>query len=88
MAENTGLNESDIISKLHARHASNDADAKYIGVDISKGDVKDMSKEGVLDLMATRQMGLKLATQAAVTILRVDHVIQLSFFYYFFFLVT
>jgi len=35
-----------------------------------------MTKEGVIDLMATRQMGIKLSTQAAITILRVDHIIM------------
>jgi len=35
-----------------------------------------MTKEGVIDLMATRQMGIKLSTQAATTILRVDHIIM------------
>jgi len=47
-----------------------------IGIDIINGGVKDMTKEGVIDLMATRQMGIKLATQSATTILRVDHIIM------------
>ena len=47
-----------------------------IGVDIKTGNVKDMTKEGIIDLMMTRQMGVKLATQAANTILKVDHIIM------------
>ena len=35
-----------------------------------------MTEKGIIDLMATRQMGLKLATQSALTILKVDHIIM------------
>lgn len=102
LAENTGLNDTDIISKLYKAHseqkdntdkeepATGDDKNKIskeilkdikespanIGVDIVNGGVRDMTREGVIDLMATRQMGIKLATQSAVTILRVDHIIM------------
>ena len=105
LAENTGLNDSEIISKLYKSHETGqslekkDEDSENednstgdddrvktggitsgvgsnFGVDIINGGVKDMTKEGVIDLMATRQMGLKLATNAATTILRVDHIIM------------
>merc|ERR1712013_211621 len=67
---------TDIISKLYKAHSEDTKEAKRVGVDIVNGGVKDMTKEGVIDLMATRQMGLKLATQSAATILRVDHIIM------------
>ena len=94
LAENTGLNDTDIVSKLYKAHSEEykgsmtETDesnailkgmkhsAASIGVDIADGGVRDMTKEGVIDLMATRQMGLKLSTQAATTILRVDHIIM------------
>merc|ERR1712228_1162763 len=97
LAENTGLNDTEILSKLYKAHSedavvskSNNEDDKKVnpilkdikslpsnvGVDIVNGGVRDMAKEGVIDLMATRQMGLKLATQSAMTILRVDHIIM------------
>ena len=125
LAENTGLNDSEIISKLYKAHetgndgsddknedeesdreektndsednavttdgskggatttagggkddSSGDVVASNFGVDIISGGVRDMTKEGVIDLMATRQMGVKLATNAAMTILRVDHIIM------------
>jgi len=47
-----------------------------VGIHIINGGVRDMTNEGVIDLMATRQMGIKLSTQAAITILRVDHIIM------------
>ena len=106
LAENTGLNDTEIIAKLYKAHESGiDTDTKTdnnetkddigddtnnkiykfdnklgnnanIGVDITNGEVRDMTKEGIIDLLATRQMGIKLATQAAVTILKVDHIIM------------
>jgi len=76
LAENTGLNDTDIISKLYKAHSEDTEGAKRVGVDIVNGGVKDMTVDGVIDLMATRQMGLKLATQSATTILRVDHIIM------------
>ncbi|ETO31624.1 hypothetical protein RFI_05498 [Reticulomyxa filosa] len=74
LAENTGLNETEMLTKLYKAHEESSSDAHKIGIDISDGTVKDMTKEGVIDLMATRQMGIKLASQAAITLLRVDHV--------------
>jgi len=92
LAENTGLNDTDIISKLYKAHSEEMKDAECtesdsvlkgmthsaasVGVDIKNGGVRDMTREGVIDLMATRQMGIKLATQSAATILRVDHIIM------------
>ena len=94
LAENTGLNDTDIISKLYKAHSEEYKEEKSqsaesgdilkgmkhsaasIGVDIVNGGVRDMTKDGVIDLMATRQMGIKLATQSASTILRVDHIIM------------
>lgn len=94
LAENTGLNDTEIISKLYKAHSeelkkeniekkeSNEITSKIkssssnVGVDIQNGGVKDMTTAGCIDLMATRQMGIKLATQSAVTILKVDHIIM------------
>ena len=95
LAENSGFNDTEILSKLYKAHAEDAVVSKSdddknddpilkdiksvpsnVGVDIVNGGVRDMAKAGVLDLMATRQMGLKLATQSAMTILRVDHIIM------------
>jgi len=76
LAENAGLNDTDLLAKLYKAHEEISQDSHKFGIDISDGSVKDMTKEGVIDLMATRQMGIKLASQAAVTILRVDQIIM------------
>jgi len=46
------------------------------GVDIEKGGVANMLDHGVFDLLATRKEALKLATDAVITILRVDQIIM------------
>jgi T-complex protein 1 subunit theta len=76
LAENAGLNDTDLLTKLYKAHEEITPDSHKYGIDITDGSVKDMTKEGVIDLMATRQMGIKLASQAAITILRVDHIIM------------
>jgi len=76
LTENSGLNDTEVLTKLYTAHEDSSPDAHKIGIDISDGSVKDMTKEGVIDLMATRQLGIKLASQSAVTILRVNHIIM------------
>lgn len=45
-----------------------------VGVDIENGQPKDLTKEDITDLYTTKWWALKLATDAAITILRVDQV--------------
>lgn len=45
------------------------------GIDIEEGVVRDMSGE-VLDNLSTKQWGIKLATDVALTVLRVDQIIM------------
>ena len=42
--------------------------------DVGAADIKDCCTEGIVDLYLTRYWGLKLATNAVTTILRVDQV--------------
>jgi T-complex protein 1 subunit theta len=88
LAENAGLDDTEIITSMYKAHATasvadsteDGASAKdtahRFGLDIESGTVKDVAAEGIIDLLATRQMGIVLATQAANTILRVDHIIM------------
>ncbi|KAJ9525435.1 hypothetical protein QJQ45_003170 [Haematococcus lacustris] len=73
LAENSGLNATDVLSALYAAHAQGQINT---GVDINGGPPKDLSQEGVVDLYATKWWALKLATDAAGTVLRVDQIIM------------
>eukprot|EP00808_Paulinella_micropora_P007164 g58458.t1 len=73
LAENAGFPSMDVISSLIAAHSGHQTNA---GVDIESGKVMDAEKAGVLDLFAAKQQALKLATDVAITILRVDQIIM------------
>uniref|UniRef100_A0A8C7X0E3 T-complex protein 1 subunit theta n=1 Tax=Oryzias sinensis TaxID=183150 RepID=A0A8C7X0E3_9TELE len=73
LAENSGVKGNELISKLYAAHHEGN---KNIGFDI-EGEgpaVKDMLKAGILDPYLVKHWGIKMATNAAVTVLRVDQV--------------
>ena len=77
LAENAGLDQGVVIAALGAAHASGKASA---GVDIDTMGVEGatgVSEEtSVLDLYATKATALKLAIDAALTVLRVDQIIM------------
>ena len=62
---------NEVISKLYAAHQEGQ---KNVGFDV-EGEgaaVKDVVEAGVLDLYNAKWWGIKLATNAATTVLRVD----------------
>lgn len=73
IAENAGLDASAMISSLYASHEAGNV---YDGVDISSGKVGNAKELGVLDSLLGRYYALKLAADAAITILRVDQIIM------------
>jgi T-complex protein 1 subunit theta len=72
LAENGGLNSTDMISSLYAAHAAGSLKA---GVDIEQGGITDMTAADVWDLLTTKYWAIKLATGAACTVLWVDQII-------------
>ncbi|XP_059824092.1 T-complex protein 1 subunit theta [Hypanus sabinus] len=75
LAENSGIRANEIISKLYAVHQEGN---KNIGFDI-EGEglgLKDMLEAGIFDPYLVKYWGIKLATNTAVTILRVDQIIM------------
>jgi len=73
---------TEVISKLYAAHQAGE---KTTGFDI-EGEgaaVKDVAAAGILDLYLAKYWGLKLATDAATTVLRVDQVIYLFIYFIF-----
>ncbi|NXC20081.1 TCPQ protein, partial [Corythaeola cristata] len=75
LAENSGVKANEVISKLYAVHQEGN---KNVGFDIEAeaAAVKDMLEAGVLDTYLGKSWGIKLATNAAVTVLRVDQIIM------------
>jgi T-complex protein 1 subunit alpha len=49
-----------------------------VGLDLTKGEVRDNRKAGVLEPAMSKIKSLKFATEAAITILRIDDMIKLN----------
>ena len=73
LAENAGLNPTDIIAKLYAAHEKGEI---AVGVDIEENGVRDLTANGVYDALLTKEQAILLAADTAITILRVDQIIM------------
>eukprot|EP00164_Ancoracysta_twista_P002001 GFYU01002639.1.p1 GENE.GFYU01002639.1~~GFYU01002639.1.p1 ORF type:complete len:544 (+),score=202.27 GFYU01002639.1:100-1731(+) len=74
LAENAGQNATDAISNLYAAHATGNQCA---GIDIeSENPWIDAKERQVFDLMATKHEAIRLASESAITVLRVDQIIM------------
>ncbi len=49
-----------------------------VGLDLFNGSVRDNKKAGVLEPAMSKTKSLKFATEAAITILRIDDMIKLA----------
>jgi len=70
LAENAGLDATNMIAQMYAAHK---AGKTGVGIDVVNAGTNDC---GILDLLHTKKEAIKLATDAAVTVLRVDQIIM------------
>ncbi|KAM8835216.1 T-complex protein 1 subunit theta isoform 1-T1 [Synchiropus picturatus] len=75
LAENSGVKASELISKLYAAHHEGKTN---MGCDIEAetAAIKDMTEAGIMDPYLVKYWGIKLASDAAITVLRVDQIIM------------
>jgi len=73
LAENAGLDPIDTLVALRAAHEKKDGVDQ--GVDVFKGGVKDLAKQGVIEPDKVKEQAIRSATEAASMILRIDDVI-------------
>jgi chaperonin GroEL (HSP60 family) len=73
LAENGGLDPIDIMVSLRSAHEEKGGIDK--GVDVLKGGIKDMKKQGVIEPLRVKEQAIRSATEAASMILRIDDVI-------------
>ncbi|KAF7286766.1 chaperonin containing TCP1 subunit 1 [Rhynchophorus ferrugineus] len=83
LSVNAAKDATDLVAKLRAYHNSSQtkvehANLKYVGLDLIEGTVKDNKKAGVLEPTISKIKSLKFATEAAITILRIDDMIKLD----------
>ena len=68
----SGFNGTETVTKLEAAHNSG---KKYAGVNVEDGEPHDAVEAGIVDPLALKIWGTRLATDVAVTVLRVDQII-------------
>jgi len=73
LAENSGHSATQVLSNLYAAHEEGKVND---GVDVETGNTIDAAAAGIYDLLSAKLTAIKLATDAAVTILRVDQIIM------------
>jgi len=82
LAVNGALDATDLVAKLRAYHHTSQtneqkADYKFVGLDLEEGKVRDNVKAGVLEPAISKIKMIRFATEAAVTILRIDDAIKM-----------
>eukprot|EP00806_Schmidingerella_arcuata_P002425 Macronucleus_3191.p1 GENE.Macronucleus_3191~~Macronucleus_3191.p1 ORF type:complete len:212 (+),score=106.87 Macronucleus_3191:67-636(+) len=86
LSMNAAKDATDLIAKLRVFHKAaqkaGEEDQKkrdliYSGLDLMNGKVRDNLKAGVLEPTMSKVKSLKFATEAAITILRIDDMIKL-----------
>ncbi|RUS88137.1 hypothetical protein EGW08_004099 [Elysia chlorotica] len=82
LAVNAAQDSTDLVAKLRAFHNTSQTKAehnelRWVGLDLYEGVVRDNRKAGVLEPAMSKIKSLKFATEAAITILRIDDLIKL-----------
>ncbi|KAL0881915.1 hypothetical protein ABMA27_001676 [Loxostege sticticalis] len=83
LAVNAARDATDLVAKLRAYHNSSQtkvehANLKWVGLDLTEGTLRDNLAAGVLEPAISKIKSLKFATEAAITILRIDDMIKLD----------
>ncbi|VUC26427.1 unnamed protein product [Clonostachys rosea] len=76
LAESCGLDATEVLSRLYAAH--HNSEEWDTGVDVDNEEdtgILDTKDEGILDLLVSKHWAIKLATEAARTVLAVDQII-------------
>jgi T-complex protein 1 subunit alpha len=85
LAMNAALDAIDLLSMLRVRHhASQTSDDpkkkefKWYGLDLTNNTVRNSVAAGVVEPMVSKLKSLKFATEAAITILRIDDLVRIA----------
>jgi len=85
LASNAALDSIDLLAALrlkhHASRTKQDAaskDFKWYGLDLTNNTVRNSIQAGVMEPMVSKLKSLKFATEAAITILRIDDLVKIA----------
>ncbi|EZG67237.1 T-complex 1 subunit alpha [Gregarina niphandrodes] len=83
LAVNAAKDATDLLAQLKACHYKSqisdehsDKQLKHFGLDLTQGTVRDNLAAGVVEPVLTKTKAIRFATEAAVTILRVDDIVR------------
>merc|ERR1711957_663358 len=76
LAENSGMDSTDVITKLRQKHQQGGEEGMWYGVNVLEGNVDDLYKKFVWEPEQVRINVLQAATEAACAILGVDQTIR------------
>ncbi|CAL8086666.1 unnamed protein product [Calicophoron daubneyi] len=82
LAVNAGLDSTELVARLRSCHNSGQSKKeqayyRWWGLDLEKQNVTDCKALGIFEPMVSKIKSLKFATEAAITILRIDDLIKL-----------
>jgi len=85
LAMNAALDAIDLLSMLRVRHHASQTsddpkkkDFKWYGLDLQNNTVRNSIAAGVVEPMVSKLKSLKFATEAAITILRIDDLVRIA----------
>ncbi|OON13622.1 T-complex protein 1, alpha subunit [Opisthorchis viverrini] len=83
LAVNAGLDSTELVARLRSCHSTSQSKKdqthyKWWGLDLDNHRVMDCETLGVFEPMVSKIKSLKFATEAAITILRIDDLIKLN----------
>uniref|UniRef100_A0A0M3ILJ5 T-complex protein 1 subunit alpha n=1 Tax=Ascaris lumbricoides TaxID=6252 RepID=A0A0M3ILJ5_ASCLU len=83
LAANAAKDSTELVAKLRAyqNKAQQNKELthlKWAGLDLEEGEIRDNKEAGVLEPLMSKVKSLKFATEAAITILRIDDLIKLD----------
>merc|ERR1712139_312706 len=86
LAVNAAKDATELVARLRVHHHAAQAETndpkkkeyKYYGLDLNEGKVRNSLTSGCLEPMVSKVKSLKFATEASITIVRIDDLIKLS----------
>jgi len=76
LAENSGMDSTDVLNKLRQKHSQGGAEGMWYGVNVLEGDVQDLFKLFVWEPEQVRINVMQASCEAACAILKVDQTIR------------
>lgn len=76
LAENSGMDSTDVLNKLRQKHSQDGAEGMWYGVNVLEGNVADLYEKFVWEPEQVRINVINAATEAACAILSCDQTIR------------